>query len=283
MSDVKILTKSLRKCQDRCQVLAMEKEELKRRLMTIENETHEVYASANKAEVCSSRYEEENKRLSEQLAAHLQQSNMANASVDQHRQECIEAKRAVQHLRDDLESVINDQRVQIENLQHTSDSALQAAESSKETLKILSDTVIFCISERAGLIRMLQTATSKLYALLYSPSSRPQLKVARRDINMPVKKEMASVREVASQLEKEIADASRSYKQLQRRLDDEISRVNPKQDMHKVCQALQTDTGESWDTEASRFSTLVNQLDTKLGQLHRLEDFLVSAEKNITR
>ena len=273
--DTKSLIKSLRKCQDRCQVITSERDELKRRLYAIESEASDVLASANKAEYCSSKYAAENKRLSDELAMQIERANDSQHEMLQYKQQCSEAKKKLQDVREEFELEINDQRIQIENLQKTSNSALAAAESSHQTLQLLSSAVSVCISERFNLIQMLIATVDKLHALFYSPPLRPPIKTIRRDLTLPVKKEVANVREVAAQLQKELAEGSRSWKFLLHRLEQEARTVH--QDMQSTCKALIDRKTDNWDHEAALLKSLLT--DTRHLQLNRLEHFLASVDK----
>jgi len=280
-------TKALRKYQEKCQMLVLERDDLQRRLSKIEGESFNLSSSARKAETQSLQYAEERQRLLDEVVQQRKEIKSCQEKLAMYRNDSQDSKKNASLSRDTFESIINQQRMQIEKLQNYADAASTEAGDYASNVNTLTKACQLFLTERSNLMHMLTDTLHTMQNLFYDPSNimkasqatpasvKPTVIVPGTDQH---KKEMAGLREVASQLEKEISEAFATYKQQLHKLKTETDRaqriasatVNDPSQVLAVCSEVLTNGTDSWFKDKEVFRQAVQVMEYKLNQLLKI-------------
>jgi hypothetical protein len=225
-----------------------------------------------------------------------------------YRQESLDAKHDASQSREKLESIINQQRTQIEKLQSQSQAANDEADSNVDAVRVLKQTSAFLISERCHLIHMLIDTVQTMQKLFYDPSplikpsSRPSSSVHRAHQQpqltsrsalvvagtVDLRREMADLRDVANQLEKEVAESATAYKHMLVRLNGEadraerlVSTMTSSSSFEACKQLLCTGMTDSWSHEREVFHAAIKHMEQKFNQLMKIRSVLASRDDQL--
>ena len=307
------LTKALRKSQEKCQMLLLERETLQKRLNKVEGDSFQLSSTASKAETQNLQYEEERQRLLDEVVHQRREIKSCQDKLSMYRQEALDSKKGASLSREQFQSIINQQRAQIEKLQTYADAASNEAEESNEALNTLQAATNMFMIERCNLMHILIDTLQTMQTLFYDPSpflkavhakqpthkipASPKPQVSSRSATVVAgtdqyKRDLNDLREVASQLEKEIAESSASYNQLLQRLNGEAEKAQrmvsrTSQDPGStidVCKDLiAAGNPENWGKDREVFHHAIRQMEYKFNQLMKLRSFVSSRDEQFKK
>ena len=296
------LAKALRKSQDRNQTLALEKEELQRKLVSLESEQSRLLYTVERASEENRDYAEERLRLIDELSkSRLEAKDLREKGVIA-RQESTENKRIGEEMRVRLEGVIVQQKTQISKLEKlASDASAEAAASSKG-VGVLEEGVSYLIHERVNLLGLLSDSLRTLQNLFYDPTpflkggieiERPRTALQPRratSIKQPPlalslpsvyqRREISDLREISIELEKEIREAAVSYSAILGGVGDcldKAQRLSHIKQIFDACEALIADNKQAninWDDERKKFHATLSTMELKFQQLLKIKNIL---------
>jgi predicted nuclease with TOPRIM domain len=305
------LTKALRKSQDKCQMLLLEREDLQKRLNKVEGDTFHLSSSTNKAETQNLQYAEEKQRLLDEVVHQRREIKSAQDKLGMYRQESLDAKKNASLSRDQFQSIINQQRAQIEKLQEYADAASNEAEKAAQSMKTLKQATNLFITERCNLMHMLIDTLHTMQTLFYDPSPFLKASYAKQSAHVipskipasqkssivvagtdQYKREIADLREIASQLEKEIAESSATYKQLMQRLSGEADRAqrmvaqttkDPGSTIAVCNELIENASPDTWDKDREVFHQAIKHMEYKFNQLMKIRSVVSSRDEQFKK
>ena len=164
------LSRALRKSQDRCQDLAVDKEELQRKLTSLESENSRMAYAMDRAIEENKEYAEERVRLTDELARVRSDAKEAREKLSLLRQDATENKRIADDTRNRLENIVNQQRAQIERIEKFAESASADTAEHLKAIGALSEGFSVFIRERVNLMGMLSETLRIMQTLFYDPT-----------------------------------------------------------------------------------------------------------------